>query len=366
MIRTSANPGGFRWEMRAPEETLVRREIDRFDLEDGQVLVRVAGCGLCHTDLGFLYGGVRPRHELPLALGHEISGQVVAAAAGLESWLGRAVIVPAVTPCGECDACRAGLGTICARQTMPGNDAHGGFASHVAVPARGLCAVDEPGAAEGARLGRAGVTLAQLSVVADAVSTPFQAVSRSGLVSGDLAIVVGLGGVGGFAAQIAKARGARVVGIDVDRRRLESLAPHGVRLPIDASGKDPRAIKDEIQRFAKSEGIPGRGWRIFECSGTRAGQELAWNLLVPDAYLSVIGFTRDKVEVRLSSLMALDATARGNWGCLPELYPKALALVLDGVVAIEPFVEVHPMEEIRAVLEDARHHRLGRRAVLTP
>ena len=64
------------------------------------------------------------------------------------------------------------------------------------------------------------------------------------------------------------------------------------------------------------------------------------------ATLSVVGFTMDKVEVRLSNLMAFDARAIGNWGCPPELYPAALDLVLDGKVAIKPFVEAHPLDDI--------------------
>ena len=74
----------------------------------GEVVVAVAGCGVCHTDLGYYYDGVRTNQPLPLALGHEISGRVVTAGAGAEAWLGRAVIVPAVLPCGECDLCRRG------------------------------------------------------------------------------------------------------------------------------------------------------------------------------------------------------------------------------------------------------------------
>ena len=64
--------------------------------------------------------------------------------------------------------------------------------------------------------------------------------------------------------------------------------------------------------------------------------------------------------------MAFDATAQGNWGCLPENYPGALQLVLDGKVALKPFVEVHPLEDIRRVMEDVHAHRLNKRAVLVP
>ena len=79
-------------------------------------------------------------------------------------YLGKNVIVPAVIPCDECPACRAGRSTICRKQFMPGNDGDGGFATHVRVPARGLCIVPDSLPA--------GVTLDALSVVADAVTTP--------------------------------------------------------------------------------------------------------------------------------------------------------------------------------------------------
>ena len=108
-----------------------------------EVVIEVAGCGVCHTDIGFAFDGVPTRHALPLVLGHEISGRVVATGENSSSWFGSPVIVPAVIPCGSCPACMAGRPTICRRQFMPGNDGDGGFATHVLVPSRGLCAVPE-------------------------------------------------------------------------------------------------------------------------------------------------------------------------------------------------------------------------------
>jgi 6-hydroxycyclohex-1-ene-1-carbonyl-CoA dehydrogenase len=105
---------------------------------------------------------------------------------------------------------------------------------------------------------------------------------------------------------------------------------------------------------------------IFECSGTAAGQLTAYGLLVHGATLGVVGFTMDKIEVRLSNLMAFDARAIGNWGCPPELYPAALDLVLDGKVQVKPFVETHPLSDINRVFEAVHHRDIKRRAVLVP
>jgi 6-hydroxycyclohex-1-ene-1-carbonyl-CoA dehydrogenase len=353
------NIEGHRWLMTAVNAPLERGAF-RAEPGAGEVVVAIAGCGVCHTDLGYFYDGVRTNQPLPLTLGHEISGRVAAAGAGAEAWLGKAVIVPAVLPCGECDLCRRGLATICRSQKMPGNDIHGGFASHIVVPARGLCAVDE------ARLAAAGLTLADVSIVADALTTPYQAVRRAGVKPGSLAIVVGAGGVGGYCVQVANAFGARVVAIDIDDVKLAALVPYGAALTLNSRTQDGKAIKAAIVDFAKRNALPTTEWLIFECSGTAPGQLTAFSLLVHGATLSVVGFTMDKVEVRLSNLMAYDARALGNWGCPPEHYATALDLVLDGKVAIKPFVEPHPLDDINHVFAAVHHREIRKRAVLVP
>jgi 6-hydroxycyclohex-1-ene-1-carbonyl-CoA dehydrogenase len=348
-----------RWLMTAPGAPL---ELAAFDATPGpgEVAVAVAGCGVCHTDLGYYYDGVRTNHPLPLALGHEVSGRVVAAGAGAQGWVGRAVIVPAVLPCGDCDLCRRGLAPICRGQKMPGNDIQGGFASHLVVPGRGLCPVDE------GRLARAGLALADVSVVADALTTPYQAVRRAGVAPGSLAIVVGAGGVGGYCVQVARAFGATVVAIDVDDAKLAAIGQHGAALTLNSRSLDAKGVKSAVAAFAKQRGLPATEWFVFECSGTAPGQLTAWSLLVHGATLSVVGFTMDKVELRLSNLMAFDARALGNWGCPPESYPAALDLVLDGKVALKPFVEQHPLADINRVFAAVHRREIGRRAVLVP
>jgi 6-hydroxycyclohex-1-ene-1-carbonyl-CoA dehydrogenase len=330
----------------------------------GEVLVRVAGCGVCHTDLGFCFDGVPTRHPLPLTLGHEISGRVVALGDGVErAWLDQAVIVPAVIPCGECAACRDGRGAVCPAQVFPGNDVHGGFATHVRVPARGLCLVPDLG---GDASGPERLDLAKLAVVADAVTTPYQAIVRSGLGPGDLAVFVGVGGVGGFGVQIAKAFGAWVAALDVEQGRLDRAAEHGADLTLRVDELGFKQVKSALRTFATEREVPTWRRRIFETSGTPTGQTTAFGLLEPGGYLSVVGFTPERVELRLSNLMAYDATVQGNWGCLPEHYPPALDLVLSGRVRLAPFVEQRPLSTINDTFEDVRQHRVARRVVLVP
>lgn len=350
----------FRWSMTAVGEPMVKSEFEPIQPGAGEVVVEVAGCGVCHTDLGYYYDGVRFNHPVPLTLGHEISGRVVAAGSGAEAWQGKAVLIPAVMPCGVCDLCLGGHGTICRKQQMPGNDIQGGFASHILVPARGLCLVDEQ------KLKAAGLALADISVVADAVTTPYQAAVQAEVQPGDLAIVVGIGGVGGYAVQIASAMGATVVAIDVDQAKLDNMANYGASLTINAREVQGRDMKKAITAFVKEKGLRETCWKIFECSGSAVGQETAYGLMTYGATLSVVGFTMDKLELRLSNLMAFHARALGNWGCLTELYPAALDMVLDGKIALAPFIEKHPLDDINRVFAAAHEHKLTRRAILVP
>lgn len=345
--------------MTSPGAPLERRELAPQAPGPGEAVIEVAGCGVCHTDLSFLFGGVKTRTPPPLVLGHEISGTVRQVGPGVDSALpGRPVVVPAVLPCGECELCRAGRRTICRRQVMPGNDRHGGFASHVVVPARFVCVVPE------AALARH--ELWELAVVSDALSTPFDAVRRSELGSGELAIVVGAGGIGIHAVQVAAAVGALVFALDVDDVKLVQAREAGAASGFNVRGMAVKEVRKLVRAEAERLGGPAHLWKIFETSGTAAGQELAYALIGFGASLAVVGFTMDKVELCLSNLMAFDAVARGNWGADPLVYPELLAWIGAGRLQVRPFVERHPLSRINEVFGEAHHRRLLKRAVMIP
>ncbi len=344
------------WAMTAVGEPLKRIDIDSGKLDSSEVLVEVKGCGICHTDLGYLFDGVPVRSELPLVLGHEISGTVVECGDEVKDWAGKSVIVPAVMPCGECSPCKRGKTGICHAQIFPGNDIHGGFASHVKVPAKTLCAVPKSLVPK----------LNQLSVIADAVTTPLNAIEQSGLSEGQVAVIVGAGGIGAFAVQIAKSYGAHVVALDIHDDRLALMSDNGADFIFNVSDKKPKEVKKAIRAHAKEQGWPTSEWCVFETSGNTAGQELAFSLLNFGATLMVVGYSPKKVTVPLSNLMAFEARAQGVWGCPPPLYDKAIELVESGDVMLEPFIEEHPMSDINEILTALHHGKLRRRVVLNP
>jgi 6-hydroxycyclohex-1-ene-1-carbonyl-CoA dehydrogenase len=337
---------------------LERTSIPIPDLDTGEVLVEIAGCGVCHTDLSYFYYGVPTVNDPPLTLGHEISGRVVA---GDEGWIGKEVIIPAVMPCNNCPICDAGRGNRCLAQKMPGNSLgiFGGFSSHIPVPAIDLCAVAD----------RRDIPLELFAVIADAVTTPYQAAVRADLQIGDRAVVVGgTGGVGTYMVQVAKAFGAEpVICIDLDQEKLERSLEFGADFVINSTDKTPKDIRNEFRALCKEQGLPHNyGWKIFEATGAKAGQEISLALLSFIGKLVWIGFSTNVNEYSLSRLMAFDAEIIGTWGCLPKYYPSALQMVLDGRVQIEPFVETRPMSTIRETFEEAQAGKLSKRIILIP
>lgn len=347
--------GMFQWQMTElnKEFQLVEKPIP--SLKDNEALVKVAGCGVCHTDLSFWHYGVQTKQPVPLTLGHEISGEVVM---GPAEWFGKKVIIPAVLPCGECELCKKGRSNICRNQLMPGNDFDGGFASHIKVPYKYLCPVPESVLKK--------YSLEQLAVIADAISTPYQVVKKSELEKGDLAIVIGVGGVGIYGAQIAKIFGAQVIALDINDEKLSIAKNNGIDATFNTKDLDIKTIKDKIKEIAGTLKAPKFSWKIFEFSGTRAGQELAFNLVTFASTLSIVGFTMDKLEVRLSNLMAFDAKLIGTWGCKPELYAEVLQLVAEDRLKIEEFVQTFPLSKINEVFKNTLEHKYIKRSVLVP
>jgi len=340
------------WEM-------TRKDFLPPELQDGEALIAVAGCGVCGTDIGYFYQGIPTVAKPPLILGHEMSGTVVA---GDAAWLGKEVIVPTIIPCRQCELCRTGRANRCLRQKMPGNShgVYGGFASHIPVPARDLCEVPH----------RNGFALEQLAVVADAVATPYQAALRGGLSPGDRVMVIGVtGALGMFMAQWAKYLGAdTVVGLGRNPAKLENSLQYGADFTINISKKSPADVKKDFFTECRRRKIDSKyGWKIFEMTGSRPGQEAALELLGHAGTLVVVGYGPERLSWHISKIMVCDAEIRGSWGCPPEHYPFILNRVLAGDIRIAPLVETRPMSHIAATFEEGSiNGNPGKRVVLVP
>jgi len=144
------------------------------------ILVKVAACGVCHTDLHYIEHGVPTFKKPPLVLGHEASGVVEAVGGEVKNLVeGQRVLIPAVLTCGRCMFCRMGRENICSNMTMLGNHIDGAYAEYVAVPAKDVLELPES------------IPLQEASIIADAISTPYHAVKNRAKVRPGDTVVLG-------------------------------------------------------------------------------------------------------------------------------------------------------------------------------
>lgn len=333
-----------------PDRPLEITEVPTPSPGAGEVLVRVAGCGLCHTDLHYIDHGVKPFKPPPLILGHEAAGTIAASGPDVSGGAseGDRVLIPSVLSCGKCGFCRAGRENLCEHLTMLGNNIDGAFAEYVVVPATEVVPVP------------AALPLEQACIIADAISTPYHAVRRRGRVQlGEWVAVVGCGGVGLNVVQCAVAAGGRVVAIDLNASRLGIARELGAEVTFD-----PGAIErvDKAVRRVTDGGVHV----AFEAVGRAETMQLGFNLLRRGGRLCVIGYAADQMAISAARLMYYELEVVGSLGCGAGEYGEILGLVEIGRIKLDPIVSgTLPLEHINEGLDRLRRGE-GVRWVITP
>lgn len=186
----------------------------------GQLLVRLAACGICHSDVHIWQGDVQPPHApSPFILGHEGVGVVESLGAGVEGWaVGDAVGVPWLhDTCMRCDECLDGQESFCQHQRAHGLNVPGGFAEYVVADAHYAVPLPE------------GIDPVTTAPVMCAGVTAYGAICRAELKAGERLAVFGCGGLGLYAVQIAARMGLEVVAIDRDPAKLDHARLYGAR-----------------------------------------------------------------------------------------------------------------------------------------
>ena len=193
----------------------------------GGAVVRVHASGLCRSDWHGWMGHDPDVASFPHVPGHEFAGVVESVGAGVDpAWVGRAVTAPFVQACGECSVCAAGEGQVCPDQRQPGFSDPGSFAERVVVRAAATNLVALPD----------GVGTHEAAALGCRVATAHRAVVRRGRVAaGELVLVLGCGGVGLAAVEVAVGRGARVCAVDVDPGARERAVALGAEHAVDGS-----------------------------------------------------------------------------------------------------------------------------------
>ena len=218
-------------------EALTIEEVATPEPGPGQILVRVAASGVCHTDLHAADGDWPVKPKLPFIPGHEGVGHVAAVGAGVASLKeGDRVGVPWLhSACGECEYCLTGWETLCPSQQNTGYSVDGGFAEYVLAPA--------------AYAGRLpdGIDFIQAAPILCAGLTTYKGLKETGARPGEWVVVSGVGGLGHLAVQYAKAMGLHVAAVDVAEEKLALARELGAELTFNAEVEDPAArVQEEI------------------------------------------------------------------------------------------------------------------------
>ena len=283
-----------------------------------QILVKVAACGVCHTDLHYIEHGVPTFKKPPIVLGHEASGIVEEVGADVTNVKkGQRVLIPAVLTCGHCTACRLGRENICSNMQMLGNHFDGAYAEYVAVPAKDVLDLPES------------IPLEEASIIADAISTPYHAVkNRAQVKPGDTVVVFGCGGVGINAVQMAAAVGGYVIAVDVNPRKLEWASEFGAAETINAQ---------EVERVSKAvKKLTGGGADIaMEVIGNPRTIEEAFECVRVGGRLCVVGYTHEAISIVAGKIMFKELEVVGSLGCRPVDYVPLIRMVEQGKVDVK-------------------------------
>jgi propanol-preferring alcohol dehydrogenase len=313
----------------------------------GEVLIRVQACGVCHSDLHLADGDwdmLRPITKVPLILGHEIIGTVVELGADVTAHaIGDRVGVPWLHwSCGECEFCLEGREVLCVKQKVTGCTVDGGFAEFVKAPASHATKIPaELKTEETAPLLCAGLTV-------------YRALKQSGLRAGQRLAVIGVGGLGHLAIQIAKAMGAWVCGIDVAEDKLKLASECGADAVLNAT----TPIHKEVKKMG--------GMHVaLVASGSKAAYETGLRCLRKGGTLAVVGMAPEPISVSTVALISLEARIVASAVGTREDLRELLDLVVRNP-SVRCRVESRPLSAAAEVLDQMRRGELVGRVVLAP
>ena len=323
--------------------------VPRPEPDAGELLVKVAACGLCHSDLHYMDHGVPTFKTPPLVLGHEISGTVARVGTGVDqARIGTSVLLAPVTSCGGCAMCRTGRENVCAKQRMLGNSIDGGFAEYIVAPARDAFEIPID------------VPVEEACVIADALTTAFHAVTRRAQVeAGETVVVVGCGGLGLNVVQVAAMVGARVTAVDVDPRKLALARELGASVTIDArDGDAAKRIRAETSGGADV---------AIEAIGNPKTQEQSLASLRTGGRLVLLGFAAENMSLPGGRVTYREITVIGTLGCRPVDFPLVLDLVRRGRLVLGPLVtHRHTIDRINDGFDALRRGEGVRHIVVLP
>ncbi|RIV19834.1 alcohol dehydrogenase AdhP [Fibrisoma montanum] len=309
----------------------------------GKILVKVAACGVCHTDLHAINGDWPVKATLPLIPGHEGVGTVVAIGAGVTQVKeGDRVGVPWLyTACGHCEQCFSGWETLCEQQQNTGYSVQGSYAEYVLADPNFVGHIpDNLSFEEAAPILCAGVTV-------------YKGLKETEVKPGQWVVISGIGGLGHLAVQYAKAMGMHVAAVDIQADKLRLAREVGADLVINAAETDPVAVIQQTIRGA-------HGALVTAVSRSAFAQGVG--MLRRRGTLSLVGLPPGDFGLDIFDMVLTRKTVRGSIVGTRQDLAESLLFAAEGKVKVHAHSD--RLDNINQVLADMAAGRIDGRVVL--
>lgn len=312
--------------------------------EAGEVLIQVAACGVCGSDVHITVERSQKLANYPRTPGHETSGVIAALGKGVEGWsIGDRVAVWCGITCGTCRACCAGAENLCESFKVIGYDWDGAFAEYLRVPASCLIPLDDR------------VSFEVGAILSDAVSTPYHALAvRGDLKPGETVAVFGCGGLGLHAVMLAKMLGAeRVFAVDVREEALKRARAYGADETIPVGGETP-----PYKQIRELTG--GRGVDVaIELVGREDAIEEGSKCLAHRGRLVLVGIGRIRPRMPLiEPFVAFSHSILGSFGARREDLRALIGYAAEGNLEVARSIsDRRPLEHLNDCLSELHEKR---------
>lgn len=299
--------------------------------EAGEVLIRVRAAGICSSDLHYRDGRSKVT-KLPIILGHEVAGEVAECGDGVTGLsTGDRVCLFYLITCGECMMCCTGHDNYCSEAEMLGKNRDGGFAEYLTIPARNAFPFPDT------------ISFEQAALIGDAVATPFHALRRAAVQAGDSVLIIGIGGLGLHAVQIARVMGAgQIIAMDLSDDKLKLALEVGATAAINPAEDN---IDEKIKELTGGSGVDV----AVELIGLTETIRQAVNCAGPGGRIVVVGICPDEMKInpyhdlllKERAIMGSADQSRSDFPVIIELTAQRRIDLSRSVSCTLPLVEIN-------------------------